>query len=358
MDTLFADLHDLGGVRGVDALPAGDDRLPIFEDYELGLVLLGAMMPWPVDDAAELGIAGLEQGGGGGGFDGGGAAATAGACHGHQQAHPTGLTEAGMAGDPPTAFDVHLDPEEATLRIMLHPLFKRLTEVHSRLLNIGEAPPVVHPEVSDGLDAMRAVTATEEGGDGVDAFMHGYIPRLEAVAQELEDALAAAETDIARLDRELAHAVPPPRKNGETGQGTSAATPDGERLDAALRRGSALRETMRKRLDAKNVMSIANTLLSKRKSVKLPDASVATLKVWWNDNLVWPYPSDDEKQRLAKAAGLSSSQVNYWFINARKRHWVKLFPARVIPQSKAEAAATLSKQFGTLEKALQAARRL
>ncbi|KAJ1505263.1 hypothetical protein HMI56_001219 [Coelomomyces lativittatus] len=33
-----------------------------------------------------------------------------------------------------------------------------------------------------------------------------------------------------------------------------------------------------------------------------------------------PYPSEKDKQDLAKATSLSLNQVNNWFVNARRRH--------------------------------------
>ena len=50
---------------------------------------------------------------------------------------------------------------------------------------------------------------------------------------------------------------------------------------------------------------------------------------------------DDEKRVLCEHAGLTPTQLNNWFINQRKRHWLKLFPSGQLPQSAEESAAML-----------------
>ncbi|KJE97947.1 hypothetical protein CAOG_08013 [Capsaspora owczarzaki ATCC 30864] len=51
----------------------------------------------------------------------------------------------------------------------------------------------------------------------------------------------------------------------------------------------------------------------------LRKASVAILKQWLLDHVSNPYPTDIEKDALAQATDLNVSQVNNWFINARRR---------------------------------------
>ena len=49
---------------------------------------------------------------------------------------------------------------------------------------------------------------------------------------------------------------------------------------------------------------------------------------------------DEAKAQLARAAGLDAVQVGNWFINQRKRHWVKQFPSP--PQTEQEARGWLA----------------
>ncbi|VAI01041.1 unnamed protein product [Triticum turgidum subsp. durum] len=53
----------------------------------------------------------------------------------------------------------------------------------------------------------------------------------------------------------------------------------------------------------------------------LPEGSVAVLRAWLFNHFLDPYPSDNEKLRLAVSTGLSRRQISNWFINARVRLW-------------------------------------
>ncbi|KAM0675364.1 homeodomain superfamily, partial [Gurleya vavrai] len=43
------------------------------------------------------------------------------------------------------------------------------------------------------------------------------------------------------------------------------------------------------------------------------------LKNWLKNNLNSPYPSETEKNELCELTGLDQTQINNWFINARRR---------------------------------------
>ncbi|KAL4557970.1 hypothetical protein LXL04_036166 [Taraxacum kok-saghyz] len=53
----------------------------------------------------------------------------------------------------------------------------------------------------------------------------------------------------------------------------------------------------------------------------LPKRAVSVLRSWLFDHFLHPYPTDSDKQLLAKQTGLSRNQVSNWFINARVRLW-------------------------------------
>ncbi|XP_077236866.1 POX (plant homeobox) family protein [Tasmannia lanceolata] len=53
----------------------------------------------------------------------------------------------------------------------------------------------------------------------------------------------------------------------------------------------------------------------------LPEHAVSVLRGWLFDHFLHPYPTDTDKQMLAKQTGLSRNQVSNWFINARVRLW-------------------------------------
>ncbi|XP_031485415.1 BEL1-like homeodomain protein 6 [Nymphaea colorata] len=56
----------------------------------------------------------------------------------------------------------------------------------------------------------------------------------------------------------------------------------------------------------------------------LPERAVTVLRAWLFEHFLHPYPTDTDKQILAKQTGLTRNQVSNWFINARVRLWKPL----------------------------------
>ncbi|XP_073123431.1 homeobox protein knotted-1-like 1 isoform X2 [Henckelia pumila] len=67
--------------------------------------------------------------------------------------------------------------------------------------------------------------------------------------------------------------------------------------------------------------SLRKEFLKKRKKGKLPKNARTALLHWWSTHYRWPYPTEEEKNRLSETTGLDQKQINNWFINQRKRHW-------------------------------------
>lgn len=57
----------------------------------------------------------------------------------------------------------------------------------------------------------------------------------------------------------------------------------------------------------------------KRRRGNLPKTTTTLLRNWLYDHANHPYPSEDEKNRLATQTGLTINQISNWFINARRR---------------------------------------
>ena len=60
---------------------------------------------------------------------------------------------------------------------------------------------------------------------------------------------------------------------------------------------------------------------SRHRRFSLTNDSKRLLKQWFNEHIEHPYPTQREKEALAKTANLSLKQINDWFTNYRKRHW-------------------------------------
>ncbi|VDN51608.1 unnamed protein product [Dracunculus medinensis] len=56
-----------------------------------------------------------------------------------------------------------------------------------------------------------------------------------------------------------------------------------------------------------------------KKKTHLPPKAIEKLKTWLFLHALHPYPSENEKELLAKETGLQLGQVNNWFTNARRR---------------------------------------
>ncbi|XP_042377070.1 BEL1-like homeodomain protein 2 [Zingiber officinale] len=68
----------------------------------------------------------------------------------------------------------------------------------------------------------------------------------------------------------------------------------------------------------------------------LPERSVSILRGWLFEHFLHPYPSDADKQLLARQTGLSRNQVANWFINARVRLWKPMVEEMYLQESNAE----------------------
>ncbi|CAO3607629.1 unnamed protein product [Cunninghamella blakesleeana] len=63
----------------------------------------------------------------------------------------------------------------------------------------------------------------------------------------------------------------------------------------------------------------SNGKTNKRRRGNLPKAVTLILKEWLSEHKKHPYPTEEEKDALAKRTGLTLNQISNWFINARRR---------------------------------------
>jgi hypothetical protein len=70
--------------------------------------------------------------------------------------------------------------------------------------------------------------------------------------------------------------------------------------------------------DEAKVMADSTARVSKRSSSR-SNTSTRPLRLWFNDHLEHPYPSEREKELLGSVSGLSRAQIDNWFGNARRR---------------------------------------
>ncbi|XP_044983958.1 BEL1-like homeodomain protein 11 isoform X2 [Hordeum vulgare subsp. vulgare] len=78
----------------------------------------------------------------------------------------------------------------------------------------------------------------------------------------------------------------------------------------------------------------------------LPEESVAVLRAWLFNHFLDPYPSDNEKLRLAVSTGLSRRQISNWFINARVRLWKPMIEEMYADEFSEDSSAVSSRDDG------------
>ncbi|KAL5996397.1 Homeobox protein knotted-1-like 10 [Asimina triloba] len=114
----------------------------------------------------------------------------------------------------------------------------------------------------------------------------------------LDEGFGSSEEELSCVDVEASESQDPGPHSG-----------DQELKEMLLRKYSGYLSNLRKEF------------LKKKKKGKLPREARLMLLDWWNTHYRWPYPTDEEKARLAEMTGLDQKQINNWFINQRKRHW-------------------------------------
>ncbi|CAM6096917.1 unnamed protein product [Calypogeia fissa] len=82
-----------------------------------------------------------------------------------------------------------------------------------------------------------------------------------------------------------------------------------------------VKDWLRSKHDRSEIHNLRGQCRKKRRQGKHPETARERLVEWFNGHGDWPYPSEEEKQKLAEQTNLEARQINNWFINQRKRHW-------------------------------------
>jgi len=77
------------------------------------------------------------------------------------------------------------------------------------------------------------------------------------------------------------------------------------------------KEVPQKRKGSNNPIQLPSD--RKKRKRMIPPEAVRVMKDWLMAHKEHPYPSPEEKQHFVERTGLSLQQVDYWFINARRR---------------------------------------
>jgi hypothetical protein len=80
-------------------------------------------------------------------------------------------------------------------------------------------------------------------------------------------------------------------------------------------------------------LKISSADAKRTASGKFEKNQVQPLTEWLLKHSSNPYPSMDDKADLAMKSGLSTQQVQNWFINMRKRHWTPMMNGKRRPRT-------------------------
>lgn len=234
--------------------------------------------------------------------------------------------------------------------ICAHPLYPKLLTAHFECKMIGLDKLEKASLQAELSELLRIITESEQVHlvqskkefasveHEIRKFIEDYCRSLESLRADLEGPYLKAKQACEMFDRELQSI----RDNAKMFPNFKKAEIQGSAQEAdflPVDHDAKLRQQLKRRYN-ESLRSLRDEFSKRVKKGKLPESSSSVLKEWWNKHLIYPYPSEEEKITLERASNLSSTQVNNWFINMRKRHWHKLFPEG-IPENERVAEASL-----------------
>ncbi|KAK4402125.1 Homeobox protein knotted-1-like 1 [Sesamum angolense] len=246
----------------------------------------------------------------------------------------------------PPAAETH---EEATAlemsdiikaQIASHPLYPTLLSAYIECRKVGAPPEMASLLEEISKENHPIPTCTHIGVDPeLDDFMKSYCEVLHKYKEELSKPFDEATSFLSSIESQLSdlckETLPSPSPtsyssyhSADDGGGLSDEDPSCGELEAlgsqessGNRQGDHELKEMLMRKYSGYLSSLRKEFLKKRKKGKLPKDARTALLEWWNTHYRWPYPTEEEKNRLSEKTGLDQKQINNWFINQRKRHW-------------------------------------
>ncbi|CAL9154500.1 homeobox protein knotted-1-like 1 [Musa acuminata AAA Group] len=224
-------------------------------------------------------------------------------------------------------------------QIANHPRYPTLLSAYIECRKVGAPPEVATLLEEIGKESYSSVGGGEIGADPeLDEFMESYCHVLVRYKEELLKPFDEAASFLNHIEMQLTDLC----KGPSTAPTASAATGnspseevfgssdeelscgDLETLEVQECGSRMADHELKQMLLTKYSGYLSNLrkeFLKKRKKGKLPKDARLTLLDWWNSHCRWPYPTEEEKAKLAEKTGLNQKQINNWFINQRKRHW-------------------------------------
>ncbi|KAI3445423.1 hypothetical protein Pfo_002088 [Paulownia fortunei] len=221
-------------------------------------------------------------------------------------------------------------------QIANHPFYPNLLSAYIECRKVG-APPEMASLLEEISKQNHPIsTCIEIGTDPeLDDFMKSYCEVLHKYKEELSkpfdeatNFLSSIESQLSDLCKETLPSTTYSYYSADDAGGPSDEDMSCGELEApgsqestGNRQGDHELKEMLMRKYSGYLSSLRKEFLKKRKKGKLPKDAITALLDWWNAHYRWPYPTEEEKNRLSEITGLDQKQINNWFINQRKRHW-------------------------------------
>uniref|UniRef100_A0A1D1Z1V5 Homeobox protein knotted-1-like 1 n=1 Tax=Anthurium amnicola TaxID=1678845 RepID=A0A1D1Z1V5_9ARAE len=225
-------------------------------------------------------------------------------------------------------------------QIASHHRYPALVSAYIECRKVGAPPEMASllEEIGRGNYQQAGTVRSEIGTDTeLDDFMESYCRVLLRYKEELSKPFDEATSFLSTIEMQLSDLCkgatasttstvcnsPSEEAGGSTeeeelGLGEVEAS---ESQESGSPMGDQELKEMLRRKYSGYLSNLRKEFLKKRNKGKLPKYARLALLDWWKVHYRWPYPTEEEKAKLAEVTGLDQKQINNWFINQRKRHW-------------------------------------
>uniref|UniRef100_A0A5B7ATI4 Putative homeobox protein knotted-1-like 1 isoform X1 n=1 Tax=Davidia involucrata TaxID=16924 RepID=A0A5B7ATI4_DAVIN len=225
-------------------------------------------------------------------------------------------------------------------QIANHPLYPNLVTAYIECRKVGAPPEMASLLEEISKESLPISRCCEIGVDpALDEFMESYCEVLHRYKEELSKPFDEATTFLSNIESQLSSlcketltmsttSLTSSNYHSDDAAGTSEEDQSCGEVEAAESQESfgaravdqELKEILLRKYSG-YLSSLRKEFLKKRKKGKLPKDARTALLDWWNTHYRWPYPTEEDKNKLSEVTGLDQKQINNWFINQRKRHW-------------------------------------
>ncbi|RAL52683.1 hypothetical protein DM860_007451 [Cuscuta australis] len=238
-------------------------------------------------------------------------------------------------------------PDVVKAQIANHPLYPNLVSAYFQCTKVAAPPDIstLLEEISQHPPAAVTTTATADeiaGDPELDQFMESYCEAMYKYKEELSKPFDEAKAFLSSIESQLSslckdsssqtsfnssfHSCDEGGGGGDTSEEEEEYASHGEVEvgddgDDERQWAQILIKEMLMRKYSGYLSNLRKDFLKKRKKGKLPKDARLVLLQWWDSHYRWPYPTEEEKNKLCEMTGLDQKQINNWFINQRKRHW-------------------------------------